>query len=513
MLFNSHEFLLGFLPLVFLLFWYGGRSLRWRLGLLTAASYVFYSWWQFDSWADVLSTFRIGSRGDLADSIWKWRFTVVMLLSSTVDYWAARWIVRTPVEQSDRRKLLLGLSLAANLGLLGFFKYAGFFEKIASDLIEFAGGGALPVVSMALPVGISFYTFESMSYVIDIYRGVASPAKSYLDYACFISFFPHLVAGPIIRYSDILHQFRDINWVRKGPDWEQIDRGLLFLSIGMVKKLLVADQLALAIGPLWNSLSLGQGLGFAGSWAAVLGYTFRIYFDFSGYSDMATGLGHLLAVRLPQNFDSPYKATDPSDFWRRWHITLSTWLRDYLYIPLGGSRNGRQARNLMITMMLGGLWHGAAWLFVIWGIWHGFLLVAFHQLKRWRLVPSNDRLLSYWFNRQVTFLLIVIGWVFFRAADVRVGEFGFSSILPAVQMLAQMIGLHGIEPTEFGLHVPRTLWGLIAGCWLWCNFAPNSFEVVYAIRTRAWQAALAGAILGICVLRFGAGVDFLYFRF
>ena len=196
MLFNSHEFFLVFLPLFFVLFWYGGRSLRWRLGLLTTASYVFYSWWQFDSWTDVLLTLRIGSLGDLAYSLWKWRFTLVMLLSSTVDYWAARWIVRTPAEKSGRRKLLLGLSLAANLGLLGFFKYFGFFEKIVSDLIELAHGGALPIVSMALPVGISFYTFESMSYVIDIYRGVAKPAKSYLDYACFISFFPHLVGWP-----------------------------------------------------------------------------------------------------------------------------------------------------------------------------------------------------------------------------------------------------------------------------------------------------------------------------
>jgi alginate O-acetyltransferase complex protein AlgI len=167
MLFNSHEFVLIFLPLVFVLFWYGGRSLRWRLGLLTAASYVFYSWWQFDSWSEVLSTFRIASLTDLAESLWKWRFTLVMLLSSTVDYWAAKWIVRTSIENSGRRKLLLGLSLAANLGLLGFFKYSGFFEKIVSDLMEFAGGGSLPIVSMALPVGISFYTFESMSYVID----------------------------------------------------------------------------------------------------------------------------------------------------------------------------------------------------------------------------------------------------------------------------------------------------------------------------------------------------------
>jgi hypothetical protein len=167
----------------------------------------------------------------------------------------------------------------------------------------------------------------------------------------------------------------------------------------------------------------------------------------------------------------------------------------------------------MITMMLGGLWHGAAWLFVIWGTWHGFLLVAFHYLKKRGLVLSNARPLGYWINRQVTFLLIVIGWVFFRAADVRGGELGFPSIRPAVQMLAQMVGLGGLAPAATGLVVPRTIWGLIAGCWLWCNFAPNSFELVYATRARAWQAVVAGTVMGVCLLRFGVGVDFLYFRF
>jgi len=513
MLFNSHEFVLVFLPMVFILFWYGGRSLRWRLGLLTAASYVFYSWWQFQSWSDVISTFRIRGLGDLAESLWRWRFTIVMILSSTIDYWAARGIIHTPAERLSRRKLLLGLSLTANLGLLGFFKYFGFFERILSDLIEFAGGGPLPIISMVLPVGISFYTFESMSYVIDIYRGVATPAKSYLDYACFISFFPHLVAGPIIRYSDILHQFRDVNWVRKGPDWEQIDKGLLFLSIGMAKKLLIADRLALGIQPLWDGLRSGQELGLLGSWSAVLGYTFRIYFDFSGYSDMAVGLGHIFAVRLPQNFNSPYKATDPSDFWRRWHITLSAWLRDYLYFPLGGNRNGRQGRNLMLTMLLGGFWHGAAWLFLIWGGWHGFLLLAFHYVKKRGWVLSNGNVIGYWVNRQVTFLLIVIGWVFFRAADVRAGELGLLSIAPAFQVLASMAGLGGTELRSPPVMVDGGLWILIVGCWFWCNFAPNSSQLVYCSRIPRWQTVLAGATMGICLLRFGVSVDFLYFRF
>jgi len=512
MLFNSHEFLLLFLPAAFLLFWYGGRSLTWRLGLLTAVSYAFYSWWQFDSWGDMLATFWISGVPNLWRSLWRWRFTIIMLFSSTVDYWAAKWIVALPAHASRRRHVLLALSLAINLGLLGLFKYSGFFTKIASDLIAFIGGGPLPVISLILPVGISFYTFESMSYVIDIYRGVAKPARSYLDYACFISFFPHLVAGPIIRYSDILHQFRDANWVRRDPDWKQVNIGLFFLTAGMIKKVLIADRIALGIAPLWESLGAGGDLGVAGSWAAVLGYTFRIYFDFSGYSDMAVGLGHLFGVRLPQNFNSPYKATDPSDFWRRWHITLSTWLRDYLYIPLGGSR-ARQARNLIITMLLGGLWHGAAWLFVFWGGWHGLLLVGFHVLKRRGLVLSNDRLLGNWLNRQVTFLLVVAGWVLFRAADIREGNYSVTSIFPAFRMFGAMIGLGGLAPRGAPV-VPGNLSWLLALCWVWCNFVPNTTEVFYQMAfQRKRYAALAGLALGVCVIKFGTPVDFLYFRF
>ena len=250
-------------------------------------------------------------------------------------------------------------------------------------------------------------------------------------------FFPHLVAGPIIRYSDILHQFRDVNWVRKGPDFEQIDKGLLFLSIGMTKKLLIADQLAVAMKAALGRHSREQGLGFAGSWAAVLGYTFRIYFDFSGYSSHGHRPWPPLCGALATEFQQPLQGNRPERLSGGWHITLSTWLRDYLYIPFGGNRNGRQARNLMITMTLGGLWHGAAWLFVIWGAWHGFLLVAFHRLKKWGYVLSNERPVGYWVNRQFMFLMVVIGWVFFCAADVRVGEYGFSSINPALQMLGR----------------------------------------------------------------------------
>jgi len=513
MLFNSYEFLFLFLPLAFLLFWYVGSSIRWRLGLLTAASYVFYAWWQFKDWSDFVRSFQVHDLESLKACLWHWRFTLIMLVSSSTDYWTAKWMSRIPADRRATRRGLLALSLAVNLGFLGFFKYFGFFSQIASDVTRFFGGGGLPVFAMVLPVGISFYTFESISYVIDVYRGIAKPAKSYLDYACFISFFPHLVAGPIIRYSDILHQFRDINWVRKRPDWHQVNLGLLFLTMGMAKKLLVADKIAQEINPLWNALSSDHAtLGIAGSWAAVLGYTFRIYFDFSGYSDMAIGLGHLFAVRLPQNFNSPYKATNPSDFWHRWHITLSTWLRDYLYIPLGGSRSGNRARNLMVTMLLGGLWHGAAWLFIIWGAWHGLLLAAYHALKKRNLWPSEDHGSSYWLGRHLTFFLVVVGWVFFRAADVH-STTGYPSFFPAAKMLGQMFGLGGfglagVDGVRF-----RQLWILIAMAYAWCNFAPNSFEVVYALPMKKRYAVLAGATLAFCTLMLGIETDFLYFRF
>jgi alginate O-acetyltransferase complex protein AlgI len=480
---------------------------------LTFASYFFYGWWQFDGWSDFVHSLNIRNLHDLGNSLWHWRFTIIMLSTSSIDYWAANRIVRAPVQAKMRRAVLLALSLTANLGLLGFFKYFGFCSQVADDLVRFLGGGSLPVYSLILPVGISFYTFESISYVIDVYRGVAAPAKSYLDYACFISFFPHLVAGPIIRYSDILHQFRDAQWVRRGPDWSQVDLGILFFTIGMTKKILIADPLAVRINPLWDAFSADVPLGMAGSWAAVLGYTFRIYFDFSGYSDMAIGLGHLFGVRLPQNFNSPYKASDPIDFWRRWHISLSTWLRDYLYIPLGGNRNGKQFRNLMITMLLGGLWHGAAWLFVIWGGWHGLLLVLTHAARNRGIFPSKAGPAGYWIGRLMTFLLVSIGWVFFRAADVKAGAYGPTSVLPAFRMLGQMAGSAGVRPVHDLAPVTPALVALIVASWAWCNFAPNSNEVVYNLEPRNWHAVLAGAIMAICFCELGGGADFLYFRF
>ncbi len=503
MLFNSYEFLLLFLPGVFALFWGGSRSVRYRLMVLTAASYFFYSWWQFDGIDDFLRSFQFGSWGGIKSMLWHWRFTLIMLISTSVDYFAAKLIASTPAPIA--RKALLAASMTANLGLLAFFKYFGFFTQIASTVSQAVGAGKLPIIELILPVGISFYTFESMSYTIDVYRGLAKPAASYLDYACFVSMFPHLVAGPIIRYSDILHQFReDDRFTRRAPEWNRVGLGLLFLTMGLAKKMLIADRLAEWINPYWSGFHLGKPLRVTTCWAAVLGYTYQIYFDFSGYSDMAVGLGHMFMIKFPQNFDSPYKATDASDFWRRWHITLSTFLRDYLYIPLGGNRRGSffQYRNLLITMLLGGLWHGAAWHFVVWGGWWGLMLVGHHFMSRRKWLPSTERLSGYWFNRCLTFFLVVVGWVFFRAAD-----------LPAAgRMLKNLFGL--VHSKGHSLSSPTSaLWVTLALCCVWCSFLPNSFEVAENLKLRKRYAVLAGATLAMCVLSLGQRSVFLYFQF
>ena len=276
----------------------------------------------------------------------------------------------------------------------------------------------------------------------------------------------------------------------------------------MAKKLLLADKIATYINPLWSHLGAGESLGMAGSWAALLGFTFRLYFDFSAYSDMATGIGHLFGVRLPQNFNSPLKATDPLDLWGRWHMTLTAWLRDYLFIPLGGMR--KPVRNLFITLVVCGFWHGAHWLFIIWGAYHALLIIAFRVLKRRGWLPSNDKAIGYWFNRQLTFVLMALGFVFARGADVHSQYYGIQSVLPAWWMLKQAFGWEGIVTA---VSVPVQLWLLIGFSWVWCNFAPNSFEVAYSAPPLRRYALAAGALMAVCFLQLGQPVDFLYFRF
>ena len=308
MLFNSYVFLLGFLPLV-LAGWWGLRPDALRLGFLTLASWVFYAWWD-------------------------WRFLPLLVLSTSVDWVAARLIDGS--EDGRRRRAVLVAALGINLGILGFFKYAGFFLASLDGLGRLVGADPhLPSLDIVLPIGISFYTFNSLSYTIDVYRRVVRPADSVLQYTAFVALFPHLIAGPIVRFADLHEQLRRPARRLTG---ELAWAGLVFLVCGLVKKVVIADGLA---GDVDLLFAVHGSLGMAGAWAAALGYSLQLYFDFSGYSDMAVGLALLLGFHFPQNFDSPYKSASIAEFWRRWHMSLSFWLRDYLFIPLGGSRGSR----------------------------------------------------------------------------------------------------------------------------------------------------------------------------
>ena len=462
MLFNSYLFIFCFLPLV-LAGWWMLRATSARLTFITLASYFFYAWWD-------------------------WRFLPLMIASTTVDYIAGGKIAAS--ESPRVRKRWLVCSLSFNLAILGFFKYYGFFADSMDRAASAMGATALlPTLHLILPIGISFYTFNSMSYTIDIYRGLVRPAKSALHFSAFVALFPHLVAGPIVRYADIEDQFRALKTRLSST---QAGVGVYFFAIGLAKKMLIADRLARPVtaffdGPIQHGL-LPACLG-------VLGYTFQLYFDFSGYSDMAVGLAHLLGIQFPQNFNSPYKAVNISDFWRRWHISLSTWLRDYLFIPLGGSRGSlrRTALNLGITMFLGGLWHGANWTFVIWGLYHGVLLAVYFLAKRRAWVPG-----SLLVSRVITFVAVTLGWVFFRA----------QSLGRAVQIFGDIAGFRGLGSAQsFPLAYMLSL-AVAAAIAFFCK---NSWELEFEPRPR-YAYALATMLIA-SVLLLGGTSPFLYFQF
>ena len=379
MVFTSQIFLFYFLPLVLAL--YHALPRRGRNLFLTLASYVFYGWW----------------------SPW---FTTLMLASTVIDWYCGIAITREGATERARRTGVL-VSIAANLSLLGFFKYFTFAQENLNRLLEQFGSEATPLLRIVLPVGFSFYSFQSMSYSVDLYRGEATRAKRFVDFACYVSMFPQLVAGPIVRYREIYAQLAERP--ERGAPFR---RGALGFMVGFAKKVLLANTLGEVADVAFGAAAPGAGV----AWLGVCAYAFQIYFDFSGYSDMAIGLGHMFGFTLPINFRSPYRADGITDFWRRWHVSLSSWLRDYLYIPLGGNRGGVRLtyRNLMLTMVLGGLWHGAQWTFIVWGTWHG-LLLALERLggKRpwWGRLPRGPRV-------ALTFVLVLISWVPFRATDM-----------------------------------------------------------------------------------------------
>jgi len=464
-LFNSYGFVLAFLPLV-LLGWWALPTPRMRLGFLTLASYFFYAWWDF-------------------------RFVPLMVVSTTADYLAGRLIADS--RSHSRRRLILVLLLAFNLGLLGVFKYYDFFVTSLAGVGRLLGYDPVwPLLHLVLPVGVSVYTFNSISYTIDIFRGRIAPARSFLEFSTFVAMFPHLVAGPIVRYADMAHQFERLAPRPRADEWVT---GLWMFGLGMAKKVLVADVVARGlVDPLWSQAG---ALDAAEAWLAALGYTVQIYFDFSGYSDMAVGLALLLGFRFPQNFDSPYRSVNIGEFWRRWHMSLSFWIRDYLYIPLGGSRGGALlvTRNLVLTMLLGGLWHGAGWTFAVWGLYHGALLACHAWLQRRQWVPSSAGL-----SVAATMLAVTVGWVLFRA----------TSLSEALGLLAAMTGLRAGEGGHLTMVTPEAAGILVLATAIVLR-APNTWQMRFP-RTRL-AAVLLGALLILCVIRFAAPSPFVYFQF
>ena len=524
MLFNSYEFLLAFLPVTLVGFHLALAKLGVRAGILwlILASGFFYGWWNP-------------------------RYVLLLGASMCVNYVIGMRLSRQAARGRPDRPLL-ALGIAGNLAVLGYFKYAGFFVDTAGDLF----GTDWSIGTILLPLAISFFTFQKIAFLVDSYRGITGE-PDFLDYVLFVAFFPQLIAGPIVHYKEVIPQFARMG--RRARVLDDLAVGFTIFFIGLFKKTVIADGVAVYSTPVFDAASQGASLTFVEAWGGALAYTFQLYFDFSGYSDMAIGLARMFGIRLPLNFFSPYKAESIVDFWRRWHMTLSRFLRDYLYIPLGGGRRGgvRRYVNLMIVMLLGGLWHGAGWTFVVWGGLHGAYLVINHlwrALRRW--VWPNAPENTWWGRgtaRMLTFLAVVVGWVFFRA----------ESVGAAMSVLEGMIGANGfVLPSSYGhlLGPAASLlealgWRFDAGklpyfygsfelaCFallltiVWC--APNTYEIMeryspalwkdeYQRLRRGWAsrlqwrmssgwAAASGAVAVVALFGMSQVSEFLYFQF
>jgi D-alanyl-lipoteichoic acid acyltransferase DltB (MBOAT superfamily) len=457
MLFNSFVFLLGFLPAALILHGLVARAVpTWRLPLLVVLSFVFYGWWDI-------------------------RF--VPLLAASI---LANWLIARAFRDTGTR-WLIPAAILGNLALLGVFKYVDFF----ADLANLIPGLATPRLGLALPLGISFFTFHHIMYLADLRAGRA-PAFGLTKYALYIAFFPQVLAGPLVRWSEIMHQFEERPYAR--PDAaERFARGLILLAVGLAKKVLLGDPLAAYVNPIFAAAGQGKVVSVAEAWQAALGFTFQIYFDFSGYTDMALGIALMFGLVLPQNFDIPYRATSLREFWRRWHMTLSRFLRDYLYIPMGGNRLGlpRQVGALFATMALGGLWHGAGLTFLAWGALHGAGLGAGVLARRTRLaIPAP-------LGWALTGLFVVLTWVLFRA-----GSFGEASAIYR--------GLFGLAPLGSGFK-----WRTIAAAALVATVGPTAWAAVHRLPPRRSVALGVALLFVIVLLKIGddANYEFIYFQF
>ena len=472
MLFNSYDYLLWFLPGTLVVFFLLGRRPFAAQVWLTVASLFFYGWWN------------------------PWHLPLI-LGSIAFNFGIARLL------QRGAARAVLALGVAVNLAVLGVFKYADFFLANAAHFV----GDAPALLHLALPLGISFFTFTQIAYLVDVYRRKAQePVLA--NYALFVTFFPHLLAGPILHHSEMMPQFADKS--NKRPQWDNIAAGAFLLTIGLVKKVLIADTFA----PIADAgFGAPATLTASAAWLSVLAYTMQIYFDFSGYTDMALGAARLFNIRMPINFDSPYRATDIRDFWYRWHITLSRFLREYLYIPLGGNRGGdaRTAANILATFFLGGLWHGAAWTFVIWGVLHGIAMIVFRAWSRFgRPLPG----VLAW---ALTLVFVMTTWVFFRATSLdsalaMLQAMAGMNTAPAATTLAWLadvatkLGDALVLPPAWAL-VPPAIGLLI----VW--YRANSNALVMRFEPGIANGAFVAIALPICVLQLARVTPFLYFNF
>jgi alginate O-acetyltransferase complex protein AlgI len=508
MVFSSHLFLYYFLPLALGLYY--AAPGRYRNGVLTLLSYVFYGW---------------------ADP----RFVLLIVWTTVVDYCCGNliggeWRLFGEVTQAEdgrprassrQRKLFLGVSLVSNLGMLAFLKYFVFLQRNANVILEALGHPAFQVFAIALPTGISFYTFESISYNVDIYRGDARPALAWVKgarvvqgtaatfgrrlldefralsaFACYITQFPHLVAGPIIRYQDLEAQIH-----RRSHTLEKFARGAFFLALGLGKKILIANPL----GDVADMAFTTGVLDCVDAWYGIVSYAFQIYFDFSGYSDMAIGLGLMLGFQFVKNFDSPYKSESLTEFWRRWHISLSTWLRSYLYLPLGGNRRGprRTYVNLMVVMLVGGLWHGASWNFVTWGGIHGAWLAwerAYGKRSFYAGLPAALRV-------AITFAIVNVAWVFFRAPTIGDALLYARALIPGASMVPPASVL-----SRAVLYSPYNVVIMLVAA-LVAFFGISTWDLARQITVPRAMAALALAVVSFVTMSAQSHNPFLYLQF
>ena len=488
MLFNSYEFIFVFLPITFFIYFYLNhkRLTEASKGFLVCSSLFFYSWWNV-------------------------AYLPIILSSMVFNYVIGRSLNKTCKDKSKgfSKKSILIFGIVFNLSLLGYFKYTDFL--IENFNLAFSSDADL--LHLALPLAISFFTFQQIAYLVDSYRQ-ETKEYDFLNYALFVTFFPQLIAGPIVHHKEMMPQFAKTR--NKVKNYRNIAMGLFIFSIGLFKKVVIADTFA-----VWatNGFDVATTLNLFEAWATSLSYTFQLYFDFSGYTDMAIGLALLFNIRLPVNFNSPYKATNIQDFWRRWHITLSRFLRDYVYIPLGGNRKGgfRTYNNLMATFVLGGLWHGAAWTFVFWGFLHGLALII------QRLWSKLGIKLWTWLAWLITFNFVNITWVFFRAKewDDAVKVLGSMLSLDNIVLpnfLASKLAILSNYGVEFGGFVASIGGGFYTPVWIVAGFIlvlmfKNSIQKLDRFKMNYKTALWSGIVFVAGVLSLNKVSEFLYFNF